>query len=96
MTEVPHIPDGLVLLTLLPTEGVPVPRIVAEFEAFGMKYGYSTYGPSPEQAWSSNLDLHIETLRQVTAYLAEVMGELFPEMIDLYRDVCYWNVTPLL
>ena len=96
MTEVPHIPDGLVLATLLPTEGVPVPRIVAEFEAFGTKYGYKIYGPSPDQAWSSNLDAHVDTLRQVIAYLAEVMGELFPEMIDLYRDICYWNVTPLL
>lgn len=96
MTEVPHIPDGLVLATNLPTEAVPVTRIVAEFECFGVKYGYSTYGPSPDKAWSSRLDLHVEALRQVLAYLAEVMGELFPEMIDLYRDVCYWNVTPLL
>lgn len=97
MTEVPHIPDGLVLWTILPTEvhhGAPQVRV--EYEIKSIKHGYVLYGPTPEQVWSSALDPHIETIRQIAAYMAECLGELIPELLDFYRDVCYWNVTPLI
>lgn len=89
---VPKIPNGLTIFTERPTDKVTIPRIRVLYEYGTKSYGYVTHQASPYSQKQSFLDQGYDALRDVLGDLANDAGDLHPELIDLHRDVCYWNL----
>lgn len=89
---VPKIPDGMTIFTECPTDSITVPRVRVTYEHETNLYGYVAWQVSPHTQKHSHLDQTYDALRDVLGKLAKEAGDLNPDLIDLHRDVCYWNL----
>lgn len=87
---VPVLPEGMTIFTECPNEAVGVPRVRITYEVDDQSYAYVAYQSSSEmQAEPYFVQGHV-TLREVLGIMAEMVGGLHPELLDLHRDVCVW------
>lgn len=86
---VPAIPDGVVLVTELPRKPYWVPRLIIECPHNGEIYYSAVYLGDVQQRARSCIDLDTTLLRFALQDLVKNVDT--PELIDFFRDVCFWN-----
>ncbi|QGJ89113.1 membrane protein [Gordonia phage Untouchable] len=90
MGDPPPIPEGVTLFTHLATDDTYFPQVYIEVEHEEGIYGYSQYGPTPEQQAQSYLDLHKNLVAVLVHEMSERVGKFEPRLKQFDEEVRVW------
>ncbi|QGJ90412.1 membrane protein [Gordonia phage Crocheter] len=91
MGDPPPIPEGVTLVTTLPTEYVYFPQVIIEVEYENSFYGCKQYGPTPEQQSHAKIDLHKNLVHVLVNQMTHLLGADKPELKKFADEVLVWT-----